>query len=218
MRARRCVHRGRTEGGRFLYGEDLRALRYAARFSRTITRKCPEGCRAEAPWWRGLSTAGALEQHQESRASASRTDRLRDDARIGQRNRAFHARDAFRAIRALRYEAAFEALLPGASPWARNAATNGNALAGRLAKSAFDLGDPSVAVLSCEGTHRRERSREGSGGPKEGKQIRVTARRAVVLACGGFPQTSHGGKSFSRMRRPGLNITRRDRPGTRAMA
>jgi succinate dehydrogenase/fumarate reductase flavoprotein subunit len=65
---------------------------------------------------------------------------------------------------------------------------NGNALAGRLAKSAFDLGvtlwrsAPATALVT-----------DASGAvhgvvvEREGRAIQVTARRGVVLACGGFP-------------------------------
>jgi succinate dehydrogenase/fumarate reductase flavoprotein subunit len=65
--------------------------------------------------------------------------------------------------------------------------TNGNALAGRLAKSAFDLNIPlwlssPVRELIVEnGTVR------GAIVERDGKPVRVTARRGVVLACGGFP-------------------------------
>ena len=65
--------------------------------------------------------------------------------------------------------------------------TNGNALAGRLAKSAFDLGiplwlsSPSKELIADDGTVR------GAVVERYGKRIHVVARRGVVLACGGFP-------------------------------
>ncbi len=65
--------------------------------------------------------------------------------------------------------------------------TNGNALAGRLAKSAFDLGvllwlsTPAKELIVENGTVK------GAIVEKEGKSIQVIAKRAVVLACGGFP-------------------------------
>jgi succinate dehydrogenase/fumarate reductase flavoprotein subunit len=65
--------------------------------------------------------------------------------------------------------------------------TNGNALAGRLAKSAFDLGvllwlsAPAKELIVENGAVR------GAIVEKDGKPIQVNARRAVVLACGGFP-------------------------------
>jgi len=66
--------------------------------------------------------------------------------------------------------------------------TNGNALAGRLLKSALDGGvqlwhsTPVVEILREQGAVR------GAVLRKDGKEIRVTARKGVVLACGGFPQ------------------------------
>src|SRR3954462_5657766 len=65
--------------------------------------------------------------------------------------------------------------------------TNGNALAGRLAKSAFDLkipmwlSSPVHELVVEEGTVR------GAVVERQGKLIRVHANRGVVLACGGFP-------------------------------
>jgi succinate dehydrogenase/fumarate reductase flavoprotein subunit len=65
--------------------------------------------------------------------------------------------------------------------------TNGNALAGRLAKSAFDLkiplwlSSPVRELIMENGTVR------GAIVERDGKRIRILARRGVVLACGGFP-------------------------------
>lgn len=65
--------------------------------------------------------------------------------------------------------------------------TNGNALAGRLAKSAFDLG-----VALWLGSPARELLNDGdmvTGAIIETRDglVRVNARRGVVLATGGFP-------------------------------
>ncbi|OKO71526.1 3-oxosteroid 1-dehydrogenase [Bradyrhizobium sp. NAS96.2] len=65
--------------------------------------------------------------------------------------------------------------------------TNGNALAGRLAKSAFDLKIPlwlnsPVRELIVENGAVR-----GAIVVREGRTVRVNAKRGVVLACGGFP-------------------------------
>src|SRR3954468_9821351 len=65
--------------------------------------------------------------------------------------------------------------------------TNGNALAGRLAKSAFDLKIPlwlSSPVRELIVEHGAVR---GAVVERHGKLIRVHAKRGVVLACGGFP-------------------------------
>jgi len=65
--------------------------------------------------------------------------------------------------------------------------TNGNALAGRLAKSAFDLNiplwlsSPAKELISQNGQVR------GAIIQREGRNVSVTARRGVILACGGFP-------------------------------
>jgi succinate dehydrogenase/fumarate reductase flavoprotein subunit len=66
--------------------------------------------------------------------------------------------------------------------------TNGNALAGRLLKSAEDAGvrlllaAPVRELLQSDGAVRGARL-DTADGP-----VRVHARRGVVLACGGFPQ------------------------------
>lgn len=65
--------------------------------------------------------------------------------------------------------------------------TNGNALAGRLAKSAFDLkiplwlSSPAKELVVSGGAVR------GAVVVRNGKLCRIDARRGVVLACGGFP-------------------------------
>jgi succinate dehydrogenase/fumarate reductase flavoprotein subunit len=65
--------------------------------------------------------------------------------------------------------------------------TNGNALAGRLAKSAIDLKIPvwlssPVRKLVLEGD-----AVTGAIVDREGQRVQVHARVGVVLACGGFP-------------------------------
>lgn len=66
--------------------------------------------------------------------------------------------------------------------------TNGNALAGRLLKSARDAG-----VQLWESSPLMELLREngrvtGAILERGGRPLRIAARRGVVLACGGFPQ------------------------------
>jgi succinate dehydrogenase/fumarate reductase flavoprotein subunit len=65
--------------------------------------------------------------------------------------------------------------------------TNGNALAGRLAKAAMDLNIPvwlsspvQKLVVEYDGV-------TGAIVQREGKRVRINAKRGVVLACGGFP-------------------------------
>lgn len=65
--------------------------------------------------------------------------------------------------------------------------TNGNALAGRLAKSALDL-----KISMWLSSPLRELTVEngavtGAIVSREGRDVRVRARQGVVLACGGFP-------------------------------
>ena len=65
--------------------------------------------------------------------------------------------------------------------------TNGNALAGRLAKAAMDRNIP---VWLSSPVQKLVVEHDGVAGAivlKEGKRIRVNAKRGVVLACGGFP-------------------------------
>ncbi len=65
--------------------------------------------------------------------------------------------------------------------------TNGNALAGRLAKAAMDLDIP--VWLNAPVTRRVAEGDRVAGAllTHEGKLTRVAARVGVVLACGGFP-------------------------------
>jgi succinate dehydrogenase/fumarate reductase flavoprotein subunit len=65
--------------------------------------------------------------------------------------------------------------------------TNGNALAGRLAKSAFDLGIPLWLSSPAKELIADNGAVLGAVVERDGKRIRVVARRGVVLACGGFP-------------------------------
>lgn len=65
--------------------------------------------------------------------------------------------------------------------------TNGNALAGRLAKAAMDLGVP-VWLASPVRELLSENGRvTGAIVEHEGRRVQITAARGVVLACGGFP-------------------------------
>jgi succinate dehydrogenase/fumarate reductase flavoprotein subunit len=65
--------------------------------------------------------------------------------------------------------------------------TNGNALAGRLAKSAFDLGVPLWLSSPARELIAENGAVRGAVVEREGRPVRITARRGVVLACGGFP-------------------------------
>jgi succinate dehydrogenase/fumarate reductase flavoprotein subunit len=65
--------------------------------------------------------------------------------------------------------------------------TNGNALAGRLAKSAFDLNIPLWLSSPVRELIVENNAVRGAMVEREGRLIRVVAKRGVVLACGGFP-------------------------------
>jgi succinate dehydrogenase/fumarate reductase flavoprotein subunit len=66
--------------------------------------------------------------------------------------------------------------------------TNGNALAGRLLKSALDAGVQLRASTAVKELVRETGRVTGAVLSGPGGQVRVTARKGVVLACGGFPQ------------------------------
>jgi succinate dehydrogenase/fumarate reductase flavoprotein subunit len=66
--------------------------------------------------------------------------------------------------------------------------TNGNALAGRLLKSATDCGVTLWNCSSVESLYKEGGVVKGANLNKDGKSIQVRTRKGVVLACGGFPQ------------------------------
>jgi succinate dehydrogenase/fumarate reductase flavoprotein subunit len=65
--------------------------------------------------------------------------------------------------------------------------TNGNALAGRLAKSASDLNIPLWLSSPVRELIVENGAVRGAVVEREGQQVEVRARRGIVLACGGFP-------------------------------
>jgi succinate dehydrogenase/fumarate reductase flavoprotein subunit len=65
--------------------------------------------------------------------------------------------------------------------------TNGNALAGRLAKSAFDLDIPLWLSSPVRELIMENGAVRGAVVARDGKVVTVSAKRGVVLACGGFP-------------------------------
>ncbi len=65
--------------------------------------------------------------------------------------------------------------------------TNGNALAGRLARSALDLNIPLWLSSPVRELIVENGAVRGARVTREGRTIEVRARRGVVLACGGFP-------------------------------
>ena len=65
--------------------------------------------------------------------------------------------------------------------------TNGNALAGRLAKAALDLQVPMWLQSPVQRLWMEHGRVVGAHVLHEGRDIQVRARKGVVLACGGFP-------------------------------
>lgn len=65
--------------------------------------------------------------------------------------------------------------------------TNGNALAGRLAKAAMDLGIPVWLSSPVTQLLVEHDGVKGAFVERQGQRTLVRARRGVVLACGGFP-------------------------------
>lgn len=65
--------------------------------------------------------------------------------------------------------------------------TNGNALAGRLAKAGMDLGLPVWLSSPVRSLIEEDGRIAGAVVEREGRRVEVRARRGVVLACGGFP-------------------------------
>ena len=65
--------------------------------------------------------------------------------------------------------------------------TNGNALAGRLLKSALDAGVQLKASTQVKELVRENGRVSGAVLVSGSKELRVTAKKGVVLACGGFP-------------------------------
>ncbi len=65
--------------------------------------------------------------------------------------------------------------------------TNGNALAGRLAKAAMDLNIPVWLASPAQKLLVDNGAVTGAVVQRNGHSIRINAKRGVVLACGGFP-------------------------------
>ena len=75
---------------------------------------------------------------------------------------------------------------------------NGNALAGRLGKSLFELGIPLWLSSPATGLIRDGNRVVGVKLVREGRAIELRSRRGVVLASGGFPHDQHRRKRLYR--------------------
>ncbi len=76
--------------------------------------------------------------------------------------------------------------------------TNGNALAARLAKSAFDGGVPLWTSAPARELVVEDGAVRGAVVEREGRTVRVRARRGAVLAASGFPQDAARRRSLFR--------------------
>lgn len=86
--------------------------------------------------------------------------------------------------------------------------TSGNALAARLAQSALDLGIPILTSSPATGILiEKDRAVGALIGGVQGNR-RISARRGVVLACGGFPQdVQRIAKAYPHLRRGGVHLS-----------
>jgi succinate dehydrogenase/fumarate reductase flavoprotein subunit len=86
--------------------------------------------------------------------------------------------------------------------------TSGNALAARLAKTCFDLGIP--IHTNAEARELLTSDGKVTGALVRGKHedMRITARRGVVLACGGYPHdVARITKNYPHLRRGGEHLS-----------
>jgi succinate dehydrogenase/fumarate reductase flavoprotein subunit len=87
--------------------------------------------------------------------------------------------------------------------------TSGNALAARLAKSALDLGIP--IHTNAPGRKLLDDGKGGIAGATvtlDGRDVTITARRGVVLACGGFPHdVERIRKAYPHLKRGGEHLS-----------
>lgn len=86
--------------------------------------------------------------------------------------------------------------------------TSGNALAARLAASARDAGVPIWTNAPAKRLIVEQGAVRGAVVEREGGPIEVRARRAVVLACGGFPHDARRiAQAYPHLRRGGEHLS-----------
>lgn len=110
-----------------------------------------------------------------------------------------HFMNAFKSWKSFRFVAARMAgRLRDAIFWGRSTRlTNGNALAGRLAKSALDLGVPIWCSTSAKRLLTESGRVVGAVVEREGRTVEIRARYGVVLATGGFPHDKERRRNLS---------------------
>ena len=152
----------------------------------------------------------ARRAHQESGAAAARADRLRHDAGLGQGDRALHAGAQVAASRSPTSPSACRSTSSQVLRHGRGMTlTNGNALAGRLAKAAMDLDIPVWLSSPAKELIVEYGGVRGAIVERDGKRIRVTRAPGVVLACGGFPHDVERRKAaLSACARPARSTSR----------
>jgi succinate dehydrogenase/fumarate reductase flavoprotein subunit len=86
--------------------------------------------------------------------------------------------------------------------------TSGNALAARLAKSALDLGIPIHTRMAARELVTAKGRVTGAVVSADGQEVRITARRGVVLACGGFSHDlARIAQAYPHVRRGGEHVS-----------
>ena len=86
--------------------------------------------------------------------------------------------------------------------------TSGNALVARLVKSCFDLGIPIHTQAPARELIRENGKVVGARVAGERGDVRITARRGVVLACGGYPRdAARTRQTFPHLRRGGEHLS-----------
>lgn len=86
--------------------------------------------------------------------------------------------------------------------------TSGNALAARLAKSAFDLKIPLHTSTPAKRLIEEDGRITGLVAEQDGQEIRFLARRGVVLACGGFPHDKERiAQAYPHVKRGGTHVS-----------
>jgi len=86
--------------------------------------------------------------------------------------------------------------------------TSGNALAASLAKSTLDLGIPIWTSAPAKRLLTEQGAVRGAVVSRDGKDVKVLARRAVVLACGGFPHDKDRiGQAYPHVKRGGEHLS-----------
>ncbi|MBA84173.1 FAD-dependent oxidoreductase [Thalassobius sp. S69A] len=86
--------------------------------------------------------------------------------------------------------------------------TSGNALAARLAKSCFDLGIPIYTSCPAKELITSDGAIQGALVESSGKTVKITARKGVVLAAGGFAHDLDKiRKAYPHLRRGGEHLS-----------